>query len=244
MLCLEVQGSISFQFAQAVGLGRKRDVVALAATTSPGGREGSLSRGRSPLDKRARVVPMVAEFLTVLVAAALLALIAAMVRQRDGAAHTSHHRAGSVTDPWIGAVRIVPTRPVAAVGPRAAQVDAAGPHAVQHLRGLEERTLSGLAAQVMPMFLRDTAWRIESLREAVKQRDGLMAHRVAHTLHGSAATVGAANMVMACSEIIREVRLGSFEGCDRRLQELDRDFESIRRAAEQMRPASEYIRPV
>ena len=187
---------------------------------------------------------MVAEFLTVLVAATLLVLIAAMIRQRDGAAHGSHHRAGSVIDPWIGAARTVPTHPVAAVGPRASQVDAAGPDVVRHLRGLEERTLPGLAAQMMPMFLRETAWRIESLREAVKQRDGLTAHRIAHTLHGSAATVGAANMVMACGEIIREVRLGSFDGCDRRLQELDRDFESIRSAAESMRPASEYIRPV
>ena len=96
----------------------------------------------------------------------------------------------------------------------------------------------------MPVFLRDTAWRIESLREAVKQRDGLTAHRIAHTLHGSAATVGAANMVQACAEIIREVRLGSFEGRDRRLQELDQEFDSIRRAAESMRPASEYLRPV
>lgn len=186
---------------------------------------------------------MVAESLTVLVAATLLVLIAAMVRQRDGT-HGSHHRAGSVTDPWIGGARTVPTHRVAAVGQRASQVDAAGAHVVRHLRGLEERTLPGLAAQMMPMFLRETAWRIESLREAVKQRDGLTAHRIAHTLHGSAATVGAANMVMACAEIIREVRLGSFDGCDRRLQELDRDFDSIRRAAESMRPASEYIRPV
>ena len=62
---------------------------------------------------------MVAEFLTVLVAATLLVLIAAMVRQRDGAAHDNHHRAGSVTDPWSSALRTVPTRPVAAVVPPA-----------------------------------------------------------------------------------------------------------------------------
>ena len=191
-----------------------------------------------------RCVPLLAEFLTVLVAATLLVLIAAMVRQRDAAAHGSHHRAGSVTDPWSSAAPTVPTPPVAAAGRPAPQVAAAGPHVVRHLRGLEDRTVPGLAAQVMPMFLRDTAWRIESLREAVKQRDGLTAHRIAHTLHGSAATVGAATMVLACAEIIREVRLGSFEGCDRRLQELDRDFDSIRRAAESMRPPGEYLRPV
>ena len=51
----------------------------------------------------------------------------------------------------------------------------------------------------------------------------------------SAATVGAATMVHACAEIIREVRVGAFDGCDRLLNELDQDFESIRRAAESLR---------
>ena len=187
---------------------------------------------------------MVAEMLTVLVAATLLVLVVAMLRQRDKTAQDSHHRAGSATDPWNGAAQTVQTRPVAAVVPPVPQADAAGRQVVRHLRGLEERALPGLAAQVMPMFLSDTSRRIELLRDAVKQRDGLAAHRVAHTLHGSAATVGAANMVQACAEIIREVRVGSFDRCDRLLQELDRDFASIRRAAESMRPSAEFIRPV
>ena len=113
---------------------------------------------------------------------------------------------------------------------------------MEHLHGLEASAAPRLAEQMLPMFLSDTSRRIELLRDAVKQRDGLEAHRVAHTLHGSAATVGAANMVQACAEIIREVRHGSFDRCDRQLQELDRDFESIRRAAESIRPAAESIR--
>lgn len=178
---------------------------------------------------------MVAEILTVLVAATLLVLIVAMARQRDGAAKGSHHRAGSATDPWSGAGRHAPAGAVAEVAPPPREPDAAGRQVMDHLRRLEERAAPGLAAQVMPVFLRDTATRIESLREAVKQRDGVAAHRVAHTLHGSAATVGAANMVHACAEIIREVRVGAFDGCDRLLTELDLDFESIRRAAESLR---------
>ena len=177
---------------------------------------------------------MVAEILTVLVAATLLVLIVAMVRQRDGAAQGTHH-AGSATDPWSGTARSAQARPPADVVPPPREPDAAGRQVMEHLRRLEERAAPGLAAQVMPVFLRDTATRIESLREAVKQRDGVAAHRVAHTLHGSAATVGAANMVHACAEIIREVRLGAFDGCDRLLSELDQDFESIRHAAESLR---------
>jgi HPt (histidine-containing phosphotransfer) domain-containing protein len=179
--------------------------------------------------------PMVAEILMVLVAATLLVLIVAMVRQRDGVAPGSNHRAGSASDAWSGAAS-APSRPVASgVVPPAREPDAAGRQVMEHLRRLEERAAPGLAAQVMPVFLRDTATRLESLREAVRQRDGVAAHRVAHTLHGSAATVGAATMVHACAEIIREVRLGAFDGCDRLLGELDQDFESIRRAAEALR---------
>ena len=178
---------------------------------------------------------MVAEILMVLVAATLLVLIVAMVRQRDGVAPGSNHGAGSATDAWSEAARSAARRPVAEVVPPAREPDAAGRQVMEHLRRLEERAAPGLAAQVMPVFLRDTKTRLESLREAVRQRDGVAAHRVAHTLHGSAATVGAATMVHACAEIIREVRLGAFDGCDRLLGELDQDFESIRRAAEALR---------
>ena len=179
---------------------------------------------------------MVAEILMVLVAATLLVLIVAMVRQRDGTAQGSNHHAGSASDAWSGAARVAPSRPVPAeVAPPPREPDAAGRQVMEHLRRLEERAAPGLAAQVMPVFLRDTATRLESLREAVRQRDGVAAHRVAHTLHGSAATVGAATMVHACAEIIREVRLGAFDGCDRLLAELDQDFESIRRVAESLR---------
>lgn len=178
---------------------------------------------------------MVAEILMVLVAATLLVLIVAMVRQRDGAQGSNHH-AGSATDAWSGAPRSAPSRPVTPeVVPPPREPDAAGRQVMEHLRRLEERAAPGLAAQVMPVFLRDTATRLDSLREAVRQRDGVAAHRVAHTLHGSAATVGAATMVHACAEIIREVRLGAFDGCDRLLGELDQDFESIRRVAEALR---------
>jgi HPt (histidine-containing phosphotransfer) domain-containing protein len=186
-------------------------------------------------DDRSSLEPMIAEILTVLVAATLLILIVAMVRQRD-AAPGSRHRAGSATDSWSGGARKVPSRPAAVeVSPPPREPDAAGRQVIEHLRRLEERAAPGLAAQVMPVFLRDTATRLESLREAVRQRDGVAAHRVAHTLHGSAATVGAATMVHACAEIIREVRLGAFDGCDRLLGELDQDFESIRRVAESLR---------
>lgn len=179
---------------------------------------------------------MVAEIFTLLIAATLLVVIVAMVRQRGGAGPGSRDRLGVASDAWNGPAPAVPSpSAVAVVPPPPPDADATGRLVMEHLRRLEERSAPGLAAQVMPVFLKDTAIRIESLRQAVKQQDGTTAHRVAHTLHGSAATVGAATMVYACAEIIREVRLGAFDGCDRQLDQLDQDFESIRRAAQSLR---------
>lgn len=180
---------------------------------------------------------MVAEIVTVLMAATLLVVIVAMVRQR-GRGQGNGHSAGVAGDAWSVLAPPVPSPPAVAavvVPPPPPDADATGRLVIEHLRRLEERSAPGLAGQVIPVFLKDTAIRIDSLRDAVKQRDGTTAHRMAHTLHGSAATVGAAPMVRACAEIIREVRLGAFDGCDRQLIQLDEHFESIRRAAESLR---------
>ena len=110
-------------------------------------------------------------------------------------------------------------------------LEAAGRDVMQHFSRLEGRA-PGLAGQVLPVFIKDTEVRLEALGEALAAHDSVAAHRVAHTLHGSVASVGAATMVHACAEIIRAVRLGAFEGCDQLLRDLEDDFASIRRAAD------------
>jgi HPt (histidine-containing phosphotransfer) domain-containing protein len=170
---------------------------------------------------------MAGEIVTVVVTGMLLVLILAMVRQRDGMAQRTH-QAGSATDLWRTSAS------GAAESPRPApprDPDAAGRDVLQHFRRLEARA-PGLAAQVLPVFLKDTETRLAALGDAMKANDSVAAHRVAHTLHGSVASVGASTMVHACAEIIRAVRLGAFDGCDRLLQDLHTDFASIRRAAE------------
>jgi HPt (histidine-containing phosphotransfer) domain-containing protein len=173
---------------------------------------------------------MAGEIITFAVTAMLLMLIVAMVRQRDGMPHRPH-QAGSATDVWrTQTPRNLPeARPAPATPPR--DPDAAGRDVIQHFRRLEGRA-PGLAAQVLPVFVKDTETRLVALRDALDTLDSVAAHRVAHTLHGSVASVGAGTMVHSCAEIIRAVRLGAFEGCDRHLQDLQDDFASIRRAAE------------
>ena len=174
---------------------------------------------------------MAGEILTVVVTAMLLMLIVAMVRQRDGMPHRPH-QAGSATDVWrTQTPRNLPEPRQAAPPTPPRDLDAAGQDVMQHFRRLEGRA-PGLAAQVLPVFIKDTESRLKTLREALDALDSVAAHRVAHTMHGSVASVGAGTMVHSCAEIIRAVRLGAFEGCDRHLQNLEDDFASIRRAAE------------
>lgn len=106
-----------------------------------------------------------------------------------------------------------------------------GAEVLEHLRRLEARASAGLAAHVLPIFLQDTAARLAALKDGVARKDGDTVHRVAHTLHGSAATVGASSFVRGCVDIIREVRTGSFDQCEPIITELESDLELIRRSA-------------
>lgn len=164
---------------------------------------------------------MTSDIFTYVIGATLFALIVAMVHQRG-----ARDRARPVAELWRT------PEPAVAPAPPARDADAVGRQVIEHLRQLEERAAPGLAARVLPVFLRDTTTRLANLRHAVAVGDAQGAHRIAHTLHGSAATVGAAPMVAACAEIIREVRSGAFDRCDALLAALDDDFESIRRAAD------------
>lgn len=171
---------------------------------------------------------MAGEIFTIVVTAMLLMVIVAMVRQRDGMAQRTH-QAGSATDVWRAPTP--QSLPEPRPAPPSRDLEAAGRDVMQHFRRLEGRA-PGLAAQVLPVFIKDTEARLSALGDALKAQDSVAAHRVAHTLHGSVASVGAGTMVHACAEIIRAVRLGAFDGCDRLLRDLEDDFASIRRAAD------------
>jgi HPt (histidine-containing phosphotransfer) domain-containing protein len=102
-----------------------------------------------------------------------------------------------------------------------------GLEVLAHLRALEARGSPGLAAQVIEIFVRDTATRLAALREAIARRDGEATYRVAHTLQGSAAMVGAASLARSCGELTSAARSGSFDRCEAIVAELDASFEAI-----------------
>jgi HPt (histidine-containing phosphotransfer) domain-containing protein len=164
------------------------------------------------------------------VAATLLVIIVAMLRQR-GNPDVAGEQPNPPADLWIGEAAGAPRASALPPSP-ARDHEALARDVMAYLRTLEERGSPGLTAQVMPVFLRDTEARLDALTEAVAQNDGVNAYRIAHTLHGSTATVGAVSMVSTCAELIREVRCGAFDRCDTLIGELTLDFEAIRRAAD------------
>ena len=109
--------------------------------------------------------------------------------------------------------------------------DAVGRAVMDHLLKLEERSVPGLAADVMPVFLRDTTVRLAALRDAISRADNVEAHRMAHTIHGSVASIGAATMVRTCADVLRHVRERNLDQCAPLISALTSDLDSIRRAA-------------
>jgi HPt (histidine-containing phosphotransfer) domain-containing protein len=172
---------------------------------------------------------MTSEIILAVVVVTLLLVIAAMVRQRDGSKTVQRH-SGTTPDLWRRTASEQSPMTEIVVAPR--DHDAAARAVIAHLRQLEERSAPGLTAQVLPVFLKDTAARLVALKDAVDRKDANTAHRLAHTLHGSAATVGAASMVRSCAEVIREVRQGVFDRCDDLIKDLMLDFEAIEKASE------------
>lgn len=158
---------------------------------------------------------MTSQAIVFLVATAVLLLGAVLLRLRG--------REARHPEPVV-VVPAPPPRPVKPPHDPGAEV-------IEHLRKLEARASAGLAAHVLPIFLQDTAVRLAALRDGVARKDGDTVHRLAHTLHGSAATVGASTFVRGCVDIIREIRTGSFDQCEPILTELESDLELIRRSA-------------
>jgi CheY-like chemotaxis protein/HPt (histidine-containing phosphotransfer) domain-containing protein len=99
-----------------------------------------------------------------------------------------------------------------------------------HLRQLETGRMPGLGAQVFDIFLQDTSARLAALQDAVARRDGDAVERVAHSLQGSAAMVGAASMARRCAELIGLARSGSLDGAEAIVMELEARFEAIQRS--------------
>jgi CheY-like chemotaxis protein len=86
---------------------------------------------------------------------------------------------------------------------------------------------SDMAFHVMEIFLRDASSQMLALREAVAARDTTTIERVAHTMKGSAAMLGATSVARSCAELIQSARLGSLNDGTAMLDRLESNVAAL-----------------
>jgi signal transduction histidine kinase/DNA-binding response OmpR family regulator len=85
------------------------------------------------------------------------------------------------------------------------------------------------AAHIIEIFLQDASVQLPALREAVARRDAAGVERVAHTLKGSAAMLGASSVARSSAELIHNARHGSFDRGGAIVSQLEEEVAAIRR---------------
>jgi len=88
----------------------------------------------------------------------------------------------------------------------------------------------GAAVHIIEIFLQDAAVQLSALREAVERHDGAAVERVAHTMKGSAAMLGASSVARSCAELIHNARQGSFDGGATIVAQLEDEVAAIQRS--------------
>ena len=140
---------------------------------------------------------------------------------------------GAGADGWVSKslpvdeVRHVLTGLVPPVGVAPTHVVPAGPGDV---RRPPVHAGAGTAAHIIEIFLQDAAVQLSALREAIERRDAPVVERVAHTMKGSAAMLGASSIARTCAELIHNARQGSFDGGAALVSQLDDEVAAIQRS--------------
>jgi HPt (histidine-containing phosphotransfer) domain-containing protein len=79
----------------------------------------------------------------------------------------------------------------------------------------------------MEIFLCDAASQLSALRDAVAVDDAAAVERIAHTLKGSAAMLGATSVARSCAELIQSARHRSLDGATEILAGLEGQVAAI-----------------
>ena len=88
----------------------------------------------------------------------------------------------------------------------------------------------GLVAELVDLFVDDVPSRLESIREAMAAGDPEALVRTAHSLKGSAATLGADRMAELCRQMEVSGRAGEVPQGQGLLESLEAEFEQVKRA--------------
>lgn len=98
------------------------------------------------------------------------------------------------------------------------------------LRKLEQSGAPGLVKRLTDIFLQDTARRLTDLRDSVQQGDSERLRKLAHTLKGSAANLGAREIVRICAELEELGENGDIGTAPSLVADLERTLDPVRDA--------------
>jgi CheY-like chemotaxis protein len=96
--------------------------------------------------------------------------------------------------------------------------------------GASQREPFEMGVHVMDIFLRDAAGQLAALREACAAVDAGTVERVAHTLKGNAAMLGATSVARSCAELIQSARNGALDGGIGVVGRIEQQIASIQQA--------------
>ncbi|HUI63368.1 MAG TPA: PAS domain S-box protein [Bacteroidota bacterium] len=102
------------------------------------------------------------------------------------------------------------------------------PEKLSELKELAKGERPGWLEGLLHQFLRDAAERVEKLRAACRVTDAKLLEETAHTLKGSAATIGASALKITAQRLQELGRCGSFQGVDALIGELERQLSGTR----------------
>jgi PAS domain S-box-containing protein len=108
------------------------------------------------------------------------------------------------------------------------------PEVIATLRGLAEATDPELLRQILQTFVADTAERLPALRGHAAAGDGPGLSKVAHTIKGASANIGANRMAELSQRLQKIGASGSLDDVESGIDELEREFERVRTAIEDL----------
>ena len=100
------------------------------------------------------------------------------------------------------------------------------------LREVEEEGEPDILNELIELFLADVPPQLVALREAVEADDAHSVERIAHTLKGSSANLGATEMVAICSELEDVATSSNLSRTPQLLERLEGEFGRARMALE------------
>ena len=110
------------------------------------------------------------------------------------------------------------------------------PAALENLRGVGAEGIK-LLAELITMFLEDSASLLAQMRQGIEQENADMLHQAAHIMGASSAMFGAKPLSSLCRELEAMGATGSMDGGAAKMSQVDAEYAQVETALQAVRHA-------